>query len=600
MIDSKEKLLALRIHSERAEPRDVLRAGEELRRDRATRSRASIAIAVVGIIDIVSAAMPPLRERLSLVLHIVPLAVPQIASALVGLSGLALLALAWGVRKGQRQAWTISVVLLIGTAVLHLIKGVELTESLLPLLILGYLVSGRHSFQTSVDLPSRRFAVLWLFFGTLTASVLATTGLEIFYTLDTPRTPLSFGEAYLAVTERMVGDQSIVLPARMNEFLSPSLASLGVGIVIVTLFLACRSVVARRRVQSVYAERRTRDLVRMHGAGTLDYFALRHDKQAFFFGDTVVTYGVYGGVCLVSPDPIGPEGERGAAWTSFRRFADGNGWTVAVLGAGEAWLSLYEMTGMRSLYVGDEAVVAVSDFSLQGGRHKGLRQAVNRISNYGYRVSFHDPATIAPELAHDLRVLSGISRRGDVERGFSMTLGRMFHPEDDGLLLAVATDRDGKAVAFCQFVPSPSIGGYSLDVMRRDTGDHPNGLFDFLIVSTIHYLDEEGFSGLGLNFATMRAVLAGEAGNGISVRFRRFVLSKLSRSMQIESLWRFNAKYDPTWIARYVVYGAAQELLPIAVAIVRAESLWDLPVIGKFFSPKRGKLPRITRLRDAA
>jgi lysylphosphatidylglycerol synthetase-like protein (DUF2156 family) len=147
-------------------------------------------------------------------------------------------------------------------------------------------------------------------------------------------------------------------------------------------------------------------------------------------------------------------------------------------------------------------------------------------------------------------------------------------------------DKGGKAVAFCQFVPSPSIRGYSLDVMRRDDGDHPNGLFDFLIVSTIRYLDDEGFSGLGLNFATMRAVLAGEAGNGPRSGFDDFVLRRLSRSMQIESLWRFNAKYDPKWIARYVVYGATQELLPIAVAIIRAESLWDLPVVGKLFSPR--------------
>ena len=98
------------MHSERDESRAVERAGEELRRDRTTRNRAAIAIAVVGVLDVVSAAMPPLRERLSLMLHIVPLAVPQLASALVGLSGLALLGLAWGVRKGQRQAWTISVV----------------------------------------------------------------------------------------------------------------------------------------------------------------------------------------------------------------------------------------------------------------------------------------------------------------------------------------------------------------------------------------------------------------------------------------------------------------------------------------------------------
>jgi lysylphosphatidylglycerol synthetase-like protein (DUF2156 family) len=591
--------LAFRIERDAGRPRFVNRSGNSLRRDRSVRSRASIAIAVAGVADLVSAVLPPLRYRLDLMLQVVPLAVPQLAAALVGLSGLALVALAWGVRKGQRQAWTISVVLLATTTVLHLLKGVELNDSLLSLLILGYLVSGRHSFRTAVDLPSRRFAALWLVFGTAVTTVLATASLEAFFLLDTVRSPLSIEKAFLAVAERLVGDRSIALPTRLNAFFSPSLLFIGVGITVVALFLACRSVVARRRYQSAYVERRTRDLVRMHGAGTLDYFALRHDKQAFFYGETVVTYGVYGGVCLVSPDPIGPEAERVDAWSAFRDFADGNGWMVAVLGAGTACLPVYEATGMHSLYVGDEAVVDVGKFSLEGGRHKSLRQAVNRIANHGYSVSFHDPTTIDSCLADELRGLSGISRRGDGERGFSMTLGRMFHPEDDGLLLAVASDKDNKAVAFCQFVPSPSIDGYSLDVMRRDGGEHPNGLFDFLIVSTIRYLRDAGYSGLGLNFATMRAVLAGEAGSGLFVRLRRWLLLRLSRSMQIESLWRFNAKYDPTWVARYVAYASFQDLLSVAVAIVRAESLWDLPFIGRLIAPGQSRGAR-TSLRDAA
>lgn len=578
----------------------VSRSGRSLRRDRSVRNRASIAIALAGVANVISAVTPPLRNRLNLLLQVVPLAVPQIAAALVGLSGLALLALAWGVRKGQRQAWMVSVVLLASTAVLHLVKGVELDESLLSFLILAYLGSARHSFGTAVDLPSRRFALIWLGLGTAVTSVLATAGLEIFFVLDTVRNPLSIGRAYLAVVERMIGDRSIPLPHRLNAFLSPTLEFLGVGITAVALFLACRSVVARRRYQSAFADRRTRDLVRIHGAGTLDYFALRHDKQAFFYGETVVTYGVYAGVCLVSPDPIGPDRERVDAWNAFREFADGNGWMVAVLGAGTSWLPVYERAGMRSLYVGDEAVVEVRGFSLEGGRYKSLRQAVNRIANHGYSVSFHDPASIDAALADKLRGLSGISRRGDVERGFSMTLGRMFHPEDDGLLLAVAEDREGQAVAFCQFVPSPSIDGYSLDVMRRDDGDHPNGLFDYLIVSTIRHLAEEGYSGLGLNFATMRAVLAGESGSGFFTRLRCWVLLRLSRSMQIESLWRFNAKYDPTWVARYVVYGGYQELLPVGIAIVRAESLWDIPLIGRLIAPAQSRWSRLSTLRDAA
>ena len=56
----------------------------------------------------------------------------------------------------------------------------------------------------------------------------------------------------------------------------------------------------------------------------------------------------------------------------------------------------YRASGMRHVYLGDEAVVDVPRFCLQGGKMKGLRQAVNRIERYGYTVEFLDPAPIDP------------------------------------------------------------------------------------------------------------------------------------------------------------------------------------------------------------
>jgi lysylphosphatidylglycerol synthetase-like protein (DUF2156 family) len=164
------------------------------------------------------------------------------------------------------------------------------------------------------------------------------------------------------------------------------------------------------------------------------------------------------------------------------------------------------------------------------------------------------------------------SRRGGVERGFSMTLGRVFESIDEGLLLAVAHDPQGAPVAFCQFVPAPGIDGYSLDLMRRDNGDHPNGLFDFILVRTMERLKEEGHVRLGLNFAMMRAVLAGEAGDRLSTKVERWLLLRMSDSMQIESLWRFNAKFDPEWLPRFVVWDSAEQSLAAALAIAKAES----------------------------
>ena len=119
------------------------------------------------------------------------------------------------------------------------------------------------------------------------------------------------------------------------------------------------------------AELRARDIVRRHGKGTLDYFALRDDKQWFFHRDSLVAYAVYGGICLVSPDPIGPQRRARAGVGRLPPLRRRRGWVVAVMGAAEEWLPIYRATGMHDIYIGDEAVVDVQQFSLAGGHMKG-------------------------------------------------------------------------------------------------------------------------------------------------------------------------------------------------------------------------------------
>ena len=82
-------------------------------------------------------------------------------------------------------------------------------------------------------------------------------------------------------------------------------------------WLMCRPVVDRRG-QGKEGLARAREIVALHGSDTLSYFALRDDKQFFFHDETLVAYAVVNGVCLVSPDPIGPVAQRAAAWEAFR------------------------------------------------------------------------------------------------------------------------------------------------------------------------------------------------------------------------------------------------------------------------------------------
>jgi lysylphosphatidylglycerol synthetase-like protein (DUF2156 family) len=558
------------------------------------RSRRSIAagvVALAGAVDVLEALRPPLHGRLHLVDLVVPLVVSRAAVTLVLFAGLGLLVLARGVRRGQRQAWLVAVCLVAGSTALHLVRGADVGGSVVSLGVLGMLVASHDSFRTGVDRPSRRWGLLALLFGGFATVSLATMSIEVVARVDRDGAAPPVARTALAVGQRLIGLRTMPLPTQLGASLDPGLLVIGVVLLLAASRLVFRPVVDRRGAAAVASLLRARAVVGRHGSGTLDYFALRTDKQHFFYRDTLVTYAVHGGVCLVSPDPIGPASERGKAWTSFREFADRQGWRVAALGTGEEWLRFYEQAGMRHLYVGDEAVVDLTTFHLAGGKMKSLRQAVNRIANHGYTVTFHDPSDLEPGLVCQLESILAAGRRGARERGFSMTLGRVFDPDDKGLLVAVAHAPDGSAAAFCQFVPAPGIGGYSLDLTRRDGLCHPNGLVDFIVVSTIEHLRERGMTGLALNFAVMRSVVAGED-RSLVARAGRLLLRRLSLSMQIESLWRYCTKYDPQWVARHVVYERLSDLAPIAVAVARAESFVELPVLGKLVaaSPRRLRL----------
>ena len=572
------------------------------RRVRRVRRWAAGLVAGAGVLSLISAFLAPMRQRLADVLQVVPLAVAQTADALVALSALGLLALARSIRRGQRRAWLIAEALLVGSCVLHLVKGIDVEEAVAGALVAGYLFLQRDAFRAGVDRPSTRRGLLTLLWGAALSVAAGTVAVELGTRLARSRHHhrLPVPEAYLATVERMIGLRTVALPDRLDDFFAPAMLAVAIGLGLAVAYLLSRPVVARHagaaRGPVAGNLPAARDVVRRFGSGTLDYFALRDDKQWYFWGDSLVAYGVYGGVCLVSPDPIGPRSEREEVWKAFRGFADTQGWTLAVMGAGEEWLPVYRGSGMHDMYVGDEAVVDCTRFTLDGGRFKGLRQAVNRVAKYGYTITFHDPSTIAPALRAQLQSVMTKSRRGDVERGFSMTLGRAFDASDDGLLLAVVWGPAGpggqqqgpggsEPVAFCQYVPAPGINGYSLDLMRRDNGEHPNGLLDFAVVETIRYLITQGKRGLGLNFATMRAVLAGEMGEGVSQRIQAWLLRRMSDSMQIESLWKFNAKFDPDWQPRYALYDSPEHALPAVIALARAESFWELPIIGRFLVP---------------
>ena len=558
-------------------------------RVRRIRRLAAVSLFVAGTIDLLSAVTAPLRTHLHLIAQYLPVALVQAAGALVAIAGIGMIMLSRGILRGQRRSWVVAVLLLTATLALHLVHAADVVTLLVCAAVLVLLVVQRDLFRAVSEPATLVGAFAILAIGGLFATLGGFIGVELAGNVHHHPLP-GWPNVLAGSAERLVGVQWVKFPPTIDRFASRSLLAVGISLILVALYLLTRPVVdrslssGRAAVGRRAAELRARDIVRRHGTGTLDYFALRDDKQWFFHRDSLVAYAVFGGVCLVSPDPIGPFSERAHVWDAFRRYVDRHGWGLGVMGAGEEWLPTYQASGMRFLYIGDEAVVDPRTFSLEGGKMKGLRQAVNRVARYGYTVRFLDPAHLDPHDAAHMTELMAKSRRGEQERGFSMMLGRLFDARDADLLLTLVEGPDGDPVAMCQFVPSPAIGGYSLDLMRRDPGDHPNGLLDFALCSTIAHLKERGMSGLSLNFAAMRSILEGDSGDGVTQRVERWAIRRLSGVLQIETLWRFNSKYEPHWLPRYIVFDSAEQFVPVAVQIMRAESLTEVPVIGRLLT----------------
>ncbi len=517
---------------------------------------ATVAV-VVAVVGMVSASSPPLRRRLAVVLDLVPGVVPTTAALVLVLVSVALLLTARGLRRGQRLAWVTTLALLALSAILHLAKGLDIEETIVATAAVAWMSFQHDAFAVlPTRVAARRAALLAGAGAVLVVGCLAAGG-------------LASAHHRLVHAERMV---------------SPLLILTGAALIAAALWVALSP--REPRSLSGHAHllerERARAIVERYGTGTLDYFALRDDKDWFFVERSVVAHTVRAGVCLVSPDPIGPAAERDEVWEEFLHFVAAQGWSVAVLGASAPWLPRYESSGLRPVYLGDEALVGCADFTLAGGDRKSLRQAVSRVAREGYTTSFHDPATCDAALQAQLLAIATASRQGDTERGFSMTLSRLFDPHDTGLMLSATRNADGRVDAFIQWVPAPHIDGWSLDVMRRRLdAETPNGLMEACIVATIEHVAREGGQALALNFAVERTLLDGDR-TGAWAQLTRPILQQLRARTQMASLAAFNDKFDPSWVPRYVVLDSVEFVATQGLVMADAEGITEIPVMGRY------------------
>ncbi len=547
---------------------------------------AGLLCALTGLLDIASAATPGLYRRVQALTSVVPGALTHAAVAATAVTGILLLLLAHALRRRKRRAWRAVAGLLASSVVLHIVKGLDVEEALVAMLMLVALVAYRSEFQAVGD-PRTRWRAVVAFVGLGFGSVLLGVLL-----IEAQRAHLVGSPSWLAVLEHVgYGLFGVTGPLRFNtegssDVIADTLLGLGLLTAVTTVYLALRPAEPQPRLTAEDVARMRALLDRYGARDSLGYFALRTDKSVIWSptGKSCIAYRVLSGVMLASGDPLGDVEAWPGAIEAFLVEAARHAWVPAVMGCSEQGGEVWTRHGLDVLEIGDEAVVELREFTLEGRAMRNVRQAVGRVQRAGYAAEMRRVKDIPTAELAQLRAQAAAWRGAETERGFSMALGR-FGRAEDGECVAVqamqVTDDGPVLRAFLYFVPwGPD--GLSLDLMRRDRGAD-NGLNEFLIVSALRLAPCLGVRRLSLNFAVFRSALErGERlGAGPVLRIWRRVLVFVSRWFQIESLYRFNAKFRPIWEPRYVCYPSAADLPRIAMAALEAEAfiVWPRPAL---------------------
>lgn len=521
----------------------------------------------MGLVNIASALTPETHSRMRVLLELVPREIPVAAHALALSAGFALVILGLYLIRRRRRAWALAVTILLVSGALNLLKGLDVEEALACWSLAALLIWGRDGF--CVRHEERGWHRPLVQSACVLAFVIATSAVTLLAAAHwgSPRlTPASgFAELQAALTLSP-------LPIHYREafeWVPGALAAIWLSGALVASWILFRPLAGPRGLPAAELRPLARQMVERHGSDTLSFFKLRPDKHHFFDRTrrAFVGYRIEAGVLLVSGDPVGPAEAVPGLLRDLSGFAEVRGLAIGVVGASEEFAAQAADAGLRSFYIGDEAIVHLDSFSLEGRPIRKVRQAVTRARKAGYSAAVRRLDELSAAEVDELEALSARWRGEEPERGFSMAIDSLRGDHLGGTLVVVARDGEGAARGFLHFAPCYGRPAMSLGLMRRDR-ETVNGLTEYLVVSAIEMLRERGVEEISLNFAAFARLLRDP--DGIWERTLGRLVALANPYFQIESLYRFNAKFSPRWQPRYLLY----QRRPLGFARTGLAAMW--------------------------
>ena len=527
-----------------------------------------------GILNLASVERPFPRVRVAQIEDLMPAGFVHLSRFVTMLAGIALVVVSVNIRKRKRRAYNTVVVMLVLSCVFHVAKGLDFREAIVSFASLAALIPVRKYFTVRSGRPGlgRTLAgVGWV------ALVCALYGILGFWLFDRRQFGIEFtiqGSVRRTLEFMLFLDDPAIVPrTRLAHWFIQSLEVLSVTVIIYAAIRLYRPVLYRLR-EAPRDRQAARDILHANGRTALDYFSTWSDKSIFLTRahDAFIAYRVSGNFAVVLGDPIAPENRIADTITEFANFCAQADWSPVFHQATPDFWPIYQSLGFRRLKLGDEAIVDLTKFTLEGRSQKELRHAVRRLERDGYHLEYVEPPA-SDEVVSQMKEISDdwLINRGHRERRF--TLGRFEDRYVRDTKLLVTLDPRGNPVAFVNLVPSSRPGEATIDLMRQ-RASAPNGVMDFTFVRLFTDSKEQGFTRFSLGLAPMSGFQPDEVA-GVEEKIVHYFFSRMNFWFNYQGLRRYKAKFATIWEPRYLVYQNPADLGRIALAIRRVTEIDD-------------------------
>ena len=219
-------------------------------------------------------------------------------------------------------------------------------------------------------------------------------------------------------------------------------------------------------------------------------------------------------------------------------------------------LSAYQELKMKSMFIGQEGIIDLDTFTLEGHNVKSIRNAVRKVTELEYRVKINEP----PQLGGTMQKLKAVSddwlkTTGREEICFSQ--GMFDENELKNQVIITVEDKEAKIIAFLNIIPDYAKNEGTYDLIRK-TADAPNGVVDFILVELFNYFKSRNIRYVNIGFTPMSKISNPQT---FPEKSMKFVYEKIRSFSHYKGQREYKEKFGPVWSDRFLVYNHDYDLI---------------------------------------